>query len=330
MITGLGFNAGAVESSRQIFWPTPDQSFAEAKPLEAFIQPTASGRIESGLFGCTRNDGRRFHEGIDIKPAHRDRQGEATDPILAAMPGRVAYINTVAGHSGYGRYIVLEHSELDVPVYTLYAHLRSVEPGLREGQRVEAGQRIGVMGRSASFAIPRHLAHLHFEVGVRLTDQFATWFDQQRLGSPNHHGVWNGMNLIGTDPLAFYETVRDGQFTGMRDYLEGLPTAFTLRVLTTRVPDFVNRYPRLLTTPVPREGVVGWVIDFTWYGLPKRWTPLKAADLTEPGREGDIALLSYDPALLHGQCRPTVVLREGSEPELGRFLRVTLQKVFGF
>ncbi len=53
-------------------WPTPNPAWAQGRPLEAYIQPTASGEINSGLFGGTRSGGRQFHEGIDLKPISRD------------------------------------------------------------------------------------------------------------------------------------------------------------------------------------------------------------------------------------------------------------------
>ena len=73
----------------ELSWPTEDQSFFKGASTESLIQPAASGTVASGLFGYARNGGKKFHEGIDIKPKKRDRKGEATDKILAAIDGRV-------------------------------------------------------------------------------------------------------------------------------------------------------------------------------------------------------------------------------------------------
>ena len=59
----------------------PNPAFQQGKPLEAFIQPTSSGKLVSGLFGCVRNNGHKFHEGIDLYPIARDSSGEAIDKI---------------------------------------------------------------------------------------------------------------------------------------------------------------------------------------------------------------------------------------------------------
>ena len=57
-----------VEAS--LIWPTPNPAFQNGKPIEAYVQATVSGRVESGLFGCVRNGGSRFHEGLDLYPFH--------------------------------------------------------------------------------------------------------------------------------------------------------------------------------------------------------------------------------------------------------------------
>ncbi|WOO43215.1 M23 family metallopeptidase [Rubellicoccus peritrichatus] len=327
VLFGLVVNAA---TAAEIFWPTPDSRFFEGESVDVMLQPTASGRLESALFGCVRNGGRRFHEGLDLKPLRRDRSGEASDPIYSVMAGRVSYVNAKAGNSSYGRYVVVEHLDADVPVYTLYAHLASIEPGIRAGSRVEAGQRLGTMGRSAGgYSIPRSRAHLHFEIGLVKTSDFDDWYRQQSYGSRNLHGNYNGINMIGSNPLTFFETVRAGEFEDFSSYFANLPTAFTVRVATRTLPDFILRYPKLLTRPIPRDGVAGWDIDYTWYGLPKRWTPLTEEDV-RTRREGDVTLVSWDESVFEGQCRATLVFDSKGNPSIGKNLKSDLKLMFGF
>ena len=60
-----------------------------------------------------------------------------------------------------------------------------------------------MMGRSAGgYAIPKDRAHVHFEIGLKLSDNFDSWFTWKKFGSPNQHENWNGMNLMGLDPNA--------------------------------------------------------------------------------------------------------------------------------
>lgn len=334
LICLLALWPGFIQAAPPLYWPTPNPAFFEGAEWDEVTQPTASGRPESALFGCVRNGGSRFHEGLDLKPIGRDRNHEATDAIYAAMPGRVMYINKVAGNSSYGRYIVLEHPEADVPVYTLYAHLANIETGLREGDFVTGGQRIGTMGRSAGgYSIPRQRAHLHFEIGLRKTSHFDRWYKAAGYTGKNHHGDYSGLNLIGADPVDFWDDVRTREFKDFKSYFHGLPTAFTLRVGTNTVPEFINRYPGLLTKSIPVEGVSGWDIEYTWYGLPKKWTPLGPEAFPYGAKEGDLALVEFNPEAFAGQCRDTLEF-SSSNPEgtakPGKNLKSDLKMLFGF
>ena len=258
----LGFLVFCLSACGQgLIWPTPNSAFQEGRPLEDFIQPTASGKLISGLFGCVRNDGHKFHEGIDLYPISRDRSGEAKDAIYSVLPGRVVHVSTVAGHSSYGRYVVVLHDGQQPAFHTLYSHLASVADGIVAGARVESGTTLGIMGRSATYSIPKSRAHLHFEIGLRLSNTFQSWYDQQTFRTHNYHGIWNGMNLVGIDPLDFYEKMRSDPHLTIDTYFRNLTTAFTVRVTTRKVPDFVRRYPTLLTQRLGYHEIYGWEKD---------------------------------------------------------------------
>src|SRR5256884_8084950 len=51
----------------------------------------------------------RFHEGVDIRPLHRDPRGEPLDEVRAIADGKVVHTNLVPGYSNYGKYVVIEH-----------------------------------------------------------------------------------------------------------------------------------------------------------------------------------------------------------------------------
>ncbi len=314
-----------------LIWPTPDPSFAEGKGMESFIQPTASGELLSGTFGAVRSGGTRFHEGIDLKPyLPLTRKGEATDPVYAAMGGTVEHLSSVAGRSSYGRYVVLSHIVDGVELYTLYAHLASVSGLIKPGQYVDAGTLLGVMGRSASgYSIPKDRAHLHFEVGLRFGDDFDSWYGRQKFSSPNYHGNSNGMNLCGFDPLAFFEAYRQGKIANMATYIRSMPTAYVLRVNIAQVPGIVRRSPGLLGAELPAEGVAAWDIAYTWYGLPKQFTPLRATDLGPSDKPGLIRLRAVDREQVGAnRCRNTVRMKNG-KPAIYSDTMSSLEMMFG-
>jgi peptidoglycan LD-endopeptidase LytH len=322
----------AIKPVFAILWPTPNPAFMQGGDLASWVQDTGTGDPHSGLFGCVRDDGHKFHEGIDIKCIQRDPKGNPLDPVSAAMDGQVEYINNVAANGDYGRYIVLEHPHADVPVYTLYAHLSAIAPGLKVGQTVTAGETIATMGHSGTEDIPLARAHMHFEIGLRLSDDFQYFYDEEKLPGKNAHGNYNGINLLGSDPYAFFELVRTGKFKNFATYFRDIPTAFTLRVTTTRVPDFVSRYPALLTKPVSLDGVAGWDIACTWYGMPKQMTPLPTGTIGL-GAPGAVALVSYDRAQFVGcTCRDTLLFSatKNTPPTLGKYLEDNIKMLFHF
>jgi len=321
---------GTLSAASGLVWPTPHPGFAAGEAPEAYVQATASGRWESALFGCVRNGGNRFHEGLDIAPVRRSSSREATDAIFAMLPGRVAYINPTAGDSGYGRYVVVIHEEMQPALYSLYAHLRFIEDDLRVGQWVEAGQRLGTMGRSASYGIPRSRAHLHLEIGLRLTDRFQPWYDRQEFGSDNEHGRYNGMNLVGLDPLDFFASHTLGEVPDLTAYWGSLPVGFIVEIRLPQVPDFAQRYPRLVTRQIPRASVAGWRVAVTPWGLPVRLTPLTESELSGLRAPGSVRIAGIAPTLLDATaCRRMITHDRQGRASLGRGGKQLLELLFG-
>ncbi len=313
----------------ELSWPTPNPAWADGRPLAELLQHAGSGDPESGGFGGVRSGGTQFHEGIDIKCLNRDRAGEPTDNVLAALAGVVRHVNAAAGDSSYGRYIVLEHPDETPAVYTLYAHLSRMAPEVREGIRVSRGQVLGVMGHSSGgYMIPKDRAHLHFEIGVMITRDFQTWYERQKFGSRNDHGMWNGKNLMGIDPLALFNEWRAHRINSVGDFFARTETAVRLRIATHRTPDFVARYPALMTKVPPLGVVAGWEIKFDWTGVPVAWTPLTAMEVTGLPPE-QARILDVNSALERRQrSKSLAVMRRGSWV-LGRDLETVVQQLFG-
>lgn len=313
----------------ELLWPTPNPAWAEGKPSSAFLQHAGSGEPESGGFGGVRSGGTQFHEGLDLRAVARDRRGEPTDNVVAAMSGTVRHISASAGESNYGRYIVLEHPAAVPAVYSLYAHLARIAPGLAAGAPVKAGQLLGTMGHSSGgYMIPKDRAHLHFEVGVMMTRDFQAWYDRQKFGSRNEHGLWHGMNLVGFDPLAFFNDWRAGRVTSPQEFFSRMPTAVRLRIATYRTPDFVTRYPSLLTRPLPLGPVAGWEVRFNWTGLPFAWTPLSAADVAGLTAQ-QVRILEVNAESERRERSKHLALQRRGAWALGKDLEVALGLLFG-
>jgi hypothetical protein len=329
--SGCGWAAAVAESGRarlELNWPTPNTAWIAGRTAADYLQATVSGDPASGGFGCVRDDGEKFHEGIDLKPVARDAAGEPTDKVFAMLAGVVRYINDRPEQSNYGRYVVLEHPDVTPAIYTLYAHLRMVAPGLVAGARLSPGAVLGVMGHTADGeAIPATRAHLHFEMGLRVTEDFQPWYGRQKFDSPNPHGVWNGLNLMGVDPLDFLEKFRARRVNNFADYFAQLRPAVKLRIATKSVPNFTQRYPSLLTHATV-GAVSGWEIWFNATGLPFRFTPLVASEVVDLAPGVARIIETDDAGLAACPCRQLIVTTAGKKSP-GKDLAVVLAQLFG-
>ena len=262
--------------------PTANDALLKPGHDADFFQPTVDGGVESGMFGCVRNDGHRFHEGIDIKCLQRDQRGEPTDPVHAVTDGEVAFINTKTGLSNYGRYIVLQHNWDGVQVFTLYAHLSAVAPGLVAGQPVKKEQVIGTLGHSANTRerITRDRAHLHFEVNLLINPNFRIWYPKHDPKAPPF-GNFNGQNLIGLDPAAFLRAYAADRKLNFAAYLAAQPVSFTVLVNARPLP-WLTLHPEQVQ---PVGGIpIAYEIGMTSWGLPVAVWPRPATEITEPQR----------------------------------------------
>lgn len=304
--------AGVAADDMILSWPTANPAFAQGKPYGHYVQPTSrENPIQSGIYGCVRNNGFKFHEGIDLKSIKRDAAKRSVDTVFAAMDGVVAHINRKAADSSYGNYLVLEHRDLKPSIYSLYAHLSLVDPKVRVGIRVKAGQAIGRMGNtSGGYRIPMERAHLHFEIGLRLSDNFQPWYDKRKFGSPNRHGNFNGMNLVGFDPIPFYRAYSKKEIKQPLDYLVTLPKIAVVRAKSTKTPDFVKRYPALSSHDGQKGNPVLWDLTFGPAGVPLRCEPAPRNARLPAGVSYQV-LTYQDASDCCSQCRRPIV-RKGT------------------
>ena len=110
----------------------------------------ADMRMISSGFGYRRdpfNGHAAMHTGLDFR-------GPIGSPIHAAADGRVSFVGM---RQGYGKVVEVSHGN---GLLTRYAHMSAWKT--RAGQRVEAGDVIGLIGSTGRSTGP----HLHFEVRI--------------------------------------------------------------------------------------------------------------------------------------------------------------------
>jgi len=123
--------------------PAAPTTTVPSQPAGTRVCPVDGATTFTDSWGAPRPGG-RTHTGTDLLAS------EGT-PLVAIEAG---FIQSPSWHSagGLGLYIRADSGDI-----WYYAHLSAYVPGLREGLRVEAGQRVGYVGHTGNASTP----HLH-------------------------------------------------------------------------------------------------------------------------------------------------------------------------
>lgn len=155
--------ASAAERARNV--ASTDRATAtrpQERQLSQMVIPVLNVRPDdlSDSFLAERDGGERLHEAIDI-------MAPKGTSVIAAAPGTIEriYRSETGGNSLYVR-------SPDRETIFYYAHLDQYAPGLKEGQKVRRGQRLGTVGTTGNAA--PDAPHLHFAI-MRTTDDSEWW-----------------------------------------------------------------------------------------------------------------------------------------------------------
>jgi hypothetical protein len=263
--------------AQQLQLPTANHALFDA-PAEFFqfvdrdFEGSKTTPWEGGQFGFVRDPRRfgsriayaRFHEGLDIKPLQRDAKGNPQDTVSAIADGVVVYVAAASGLSNYGRYIVVQHTWGGSPFFSLYAHLASAH--VSTGQKVQAGTTLGILGYTGS-GIDQRRAHVHVELNLFLSSRFELWHNAS-FNTPNHHGVYNGLNLIGLDLQALYLAQKKNPAFTVASAVKATESSYRVAVPGDAEMEIVKNYPWLLDGPRPAGKPASWEVTFSRWGLP--------------------------------------------------------------
>jgi hypothetical protein len=240
--------------------------------IERDYQGVKSTPWEGGRYGFVRNPVptgsgivyTRLHEGIDIRALQRDTQGEPLDAVRAIAAGVVVHTSMVAGFSNYGRYVVVEHRFDGAKYYSLYGHLSSI--AVRPGQHVQARDQLGVMGHTGE-GLNQTRAHLHLELNLMLSRHFEAWHNTFFKSDPNHHGLYNGLNLVGLDIARLYLALQKEPAITIPEFLAQEETFYRVLLPTSKNFDLPKFYPWMLR-PKSDEPPSSWEVSFNRAGVP--------------------------------------------------------------
>jgi murein DD-endopeptidase MepM/ murein hydrolase activator NlpD len=297
--------------------PTANRALYDHGGEERYFVGTVGKPWTSGTFGCVRSDGWQIHEGLDIRCIQRDRKGEPTDPVMATADGTVAYISDRPSLSNYGNYLVLRHKIQGLEIFSLYAHLHSIAPGIRIGTPVKAGEVVAMMGRTTNTreGISRERAHVHFELDLLANDHFSSWYAKTYPGQRNDHGEWNGQNLDGIDPrLILLQQHAEGDHFSLVHFIQSETELCRVIVRSTDFP-WLKRYHELVKrNPVAeKQGVAGYEIALDYNGVAIELIPRAASEIKGKGK---FLLLSVNEPEEKKNPARRYVIKRGSRWEL--------------
>jgi murein DD-endopeptidase MepM/ murein hydrolase activator NlpD len=232
---------------------------------------------EGGRYGFVRNPTEtgagivytRLHEGVDIKPLQRDASGEPLDAVRAIAPGVVVHASQTAGWSNYGRYVVVEHRFDGCKYYSLYGHLSSIS--VHAGQHVEERDQLGVMGHTGE-GLNQARSHVHLELNLMLSRQFEAWHQASFKNDPNHHGLYNGLNLAGIDIARLYLALQKQPDLTIPEFLAQEETLYRVLLPASKNFDLPKFYPWMLRGKTEGEPA-SWEVSFNRAGVPLKIQP---------------------------------------------------------
>lgn len=194
---------------------TPPESGAVARPdgldlswpftagtrvyITAGYGPGAGSSLHAGTNrGTSAND----YHALDLTlPDHPN--GGLGQPVTAIAAGTVVRAGwATSGWRNYGQRVILRHDFNGHSYHSLYAHLHTV--AVREGDRVDKGQRLGDLGGSCDgdnqvLDCPSFGPHLHFSL-----------HEDSQVGGSGTGGSYGGRAVV-PEPMDGAEDLRQGQ-----------------------------------------------------------------------------------------------------------------------
>ncbi len=139
--TALGVELAPAKSQKKQVAEAAQLPKGKTMPVHKFRVSAAWGNSSGPHAG-------RSHAGVDFAAA-------TNEPVYAATAGKVVQVGY---HGGYGKMVKVRDK---YGKSALYAHLNKY--GVKRGQKVQVGQRIGAVGNTGNSTGP----HLHFEVRTK-------------------------------------------------------------------------------------------------------------------------------------------------------------------
>lgn len=128
--------------------PSSSSSSGKTSVFRGGSGPAIDGYYARPIYGGRKTQGIHGYNGVDLADS-------CGTPVFASAGGTVIVARTQGWNGGYGKYVVIAHSN---GTQTVYAHLSMVNVGI--GQAVAQSYQVGSIGTTGNSTG----CHLHFEV----------------------------------------------------------------------------------------------------------------------------------------------------------------------
>ncbi len=144
---------GAASSQTAPFLPPISDAASRVtkKPFGLFVKPGQSPVSPEKFTG--------YHTGVDFEAFESEADSDV--PVSAMCAGTVRVVRRVGG---YGGVVIQDCTYEDTPVTILYGHLDLASVGVRAGETLAIGDRVGLLGDGYSDETDGERKHLHLSV----------------------------------------------------------------------------------------------------------------------------------------------------------------------
>src|SRR5437762_12451714 len=120
-------------------------------------------------------------------------------------------------------------------------------------------------------AIDRVRAQLRLELSLMLNHNFQEWYSSfLHENDPSHHGIYNGINLVGLNIAQLYLELRENPSLTIPQFLGEEEIFYKVALPKSRHFELPNLYPWMVNGTAEARS---WTVSFARSGLPLKIEP---------------------------------------------------------
>jgi len=114
--------------------------------------------------------------------------------------------------------------------------------------------------------------YLHLELGIMMNDNYSDWHNIFYKGSPNHHDIYNGINLNGIDIATLFLSNHKNPKLTIPEFLKNTPVYYKVTIPRTDDLFIAKTYPWIKKGDHSKASP-SWEISFSSSAFPLSVAP---------------------------------------------------------